>query len=76
MKVKDEVWDRIGKDLIGPLDETSRGNRYIMTCTDYFSKWPAATALKTKDADRVAAFLYQLMTRHGVANIVMSDQGR
>ena len=47
-----------------------------MTCTDYFSKWPEATALKTKDADGVAAFLYQLMTRHGVANIVMSDQGR
>ena len=69
--VKDEVWDRIGVDLIG-----TRGNRYIMTFTGCFSKWPEAPALKTKDADGVAAFLYQLMTRHDVANIVMSDQGR
>ena len=32
---------QIGIDLVGPLPETARGNRYIITLVDYFSKWPA-----------------------------------
>ena len=76
IKVKEEVWSRIGIDLMGPLNETPRGNKYIITCTDYFSKWPEADALKTKSADEVSCFLYKLLTRYGVAEIVMSDQGR
>ena len=49
IKVKEEVWSRIGIDLIGPLNETPRGNKYIITCTDYFSKWPEADAFKNKE---------------------------
>ena len=30
IKVKIQVWYRIGVDLIGPLNETPRGNRYII----------------------------------------------
>jgi hypothetical protein len=51
IEVKDIVWHRIGIDLVGPLPETSRGNKYLITCTDYFSKWPEAAPLKTKSAD-------------------------
>ena len=39
------MWDTIGIDLIGPLPETSRGSKYIMTVSCLFSKWPEATAL-------------------------------
>ena len=35
--VQGEVWHQIGMDFIGPLKETPRGNKYIMTVTDYFS---------------------------------------
>ena len=75
-QVKVKVWNRIGVDVIGPLNETPIGNRYIITCSDYFSKWPEAEALKTKDAEGVASFLYRLMARHCVTNIVMSDHER
>jgi hypothetical protein len=51
IEVKNIVWHRIGIDLVGPLPETARGNKYMITCTDYFSKWPEAAALKTKSAD-------------------------
>ena len=71
--VKLEVWNRIGIDLIGPLTETPRGHRYIISCSDYFSKWPEADALKSNDADGVAMFLYKLITRHGVAEIVAAN---
>ena len=51
IKVKDTVWHRIGIDLVGPLPETSRGNKYLITCTCYFSKWPEAAPLKSKSAE-------------------------
>ena len=65
-------WHRIGIDLIGPLPLTTSGNSYIVTCSDYFTKWPEAAAM----AATVAKFLYQLITRHGNPTIIQSDQGR
>ena len=47
-------------DLIGPLPETSLGNKYIITLTDYFSKWAEATALPDKTAVSVAKFMYSV----------------
>ncbi len=69
-------WYRIGIDLVGPLPLTSSGNVYIITCSDYFTKWPEAAALKEKSASAVARFLYQIITRHGSPRIIQSDQGR
>lgn len=34
--------DRVSIDLVGPLPETERGNRYILLLTDHFSKWAEA----------------------------------
>ena len=61
-------WHRIGIDLIGPLPLTTSGNSYIVTCSDYFTKWPEAAAIPDKSAATVAKFLYQLITRHGQPN--------
>ena len=44
--LKDQVWHTIGVDLIGPLPVTARGNKYIMTVSCLFSKWPEAIALQ------------------------------
>jgi hypothetical protein len=32
-------WDRLATDILGPLPVTPRGNIYILTVTDYFTKW-------------------------------------
>ena len=47
-------------DLIGPLSVTPRGNKHIITLTDYFSKWAEATALPNKLAEGVATFMYSV----------------
>ena len=54
---------QVGIDLVGPLPITSRGNKYIVTLVDYFSKWPEAEALSDKSAEGVALFLYKMMCR-------------
>ena len=45
-------------DLIGPLPKTPRGNQYIITLTDYFTKWAEAAPLPDKTAHGVARFIY------------------
>lgn len=50
--------------------------RYIITCTDYYSKWVEAGPLPTKESKGVANFLYSLFCRHGVPKKIQSDQGR
>ena len=58
--VKDEAWWQVGMDLVGPLPETPRGHKYIMTLTDYYTKWAEAAALKDKSASSVADVLYSV----------------
>ena len=74
--VKEEVWHTIGVDLIGPLPETTRGNKYIITVSCLFSKWPEAAALPDKTATGVAEFLFQCFTHHGCCKVKITDQGR
>ena len=70
------VSEQIGIDLVGPLPETDCGNKYIITATDYFSKWQEAAPLSDKTAVGVADFLFSIFCRHGWPEIVLSDQGR
>jgi hypothetical protein len=62
--------------ILGPLPPTPRGNKYIITATDYFTKWPEAGALKDKTALGVASFLFSIFGRHGWPERIISDQGR
>ncbi|KAL5517002.1 hypothetical protein EMCRGX_G002466, partial [Ephydatia muelleri] len=62
--------------LIGPLPKTERGNCYIITLIDYFSKWPEAEPIADKTARTVAGFLYKIICRHGCTRVTISDQGR
>ncbi len=55
---------QVGMDLIGPMPKTPRGNQYIVTLTDYFSKWAEAAALPDKTAHGIATFIYSVSFYH------------
>eukprot|EP00731_Ephydatia_muelleri_P007412 Em0003g1660a len=74
--VRAQVWYQVGIDIVGPLTLTRNKNRYLITCTDYFSKWPEAQALPSKCAEGVAKFVLSLITRFGCFKVCISDQGR
>ena len=61
--MKSEVWNQLGMDLIGPLKETRRGNKYIITVADYYSKWVEGGPLQNKTTSSVAEFLYSVSPR-------------
>ena len=56
-------WNHIGIDFVGPISPISRaGNRYILTISDYFTKWASAFALPSKEAHGVANVLFKVCT--------------
>ena len=44
--------DRVAVDLMGPLPETSRGNRCILVKADYFTRWVEAFPLSALRGDQ------------------------
>jgi hypothetical protein len=53
----------VGMDIIGKLPETLRGYRYVLTVTDYFTKYVEFFPLKDKKAEGVCqairSFIYR-----------------
>ena len=56
-------WHMVGMDLIGPNKTTSQGNKYILTITDYFTKFVDFHAIPDKSAKAVARGLKTFFLR-------------
>lgn len=68
--------ERIAIDLMGPMNETERYNRYILVVQDYFTKWVEAYPLPDEQAVTVAEVLVaQWVCRFGAPQVLHSDQG-
>ena len=64
------VWD-----LVGPLNRTVRGYRYILTVMCLRTRYPYAVALKKIDAVAVAEGLMEAIQHTGIPNELLSVQG-
>ena len=62
-------------DIIGPLEKSRRGNRYILVVCDYATRYPEAFPLRSIDAGTIAEKLVELISRVGVPDEVLTDQG-
>ncbi|KAL5479133.1 hypothetical protein EMCRGX_G022617 [Ephydatia muelleri] len=68
---------RVAMDIMGPLPETSRGNKYILVIADYFTTWSEAYPIPNMEAITVAKCLVnEFICRFGVPEQLHSDQGR
>ncbi|GET57438.1 DDE-type integrase/transposase/recombinase [Rhizophagus irregularis DAOM 181602=DAOM 197198] len=71
-----EPFEMIGIDIVGPLKETEKGNKYIVVAMDYFTKWPEAAPLKEATAKEVVEFIWRdIICRHGCPKKIISDRG-
>ena len=67
---------KVGVDLIGPIVPTStRGYKYILVMVDYATRYPEAVPLRRIDAITVAEALWEMWTRTGIPETIISDQG-
>jgi hypothetical protein len=72
----DQIFQRFGLDYVGPMIETPSGNKYILTITEYYTRWPIAVATKTADAQTTADILYnQIFCVFGPPAEILSDRG-
>ena len=70
-----EPFHMIGIDVVGPLLETTNGNKYIVVAMDYFTKWPEARALKEANAREISKFIYEdIIYRHGYLQKILTNR--
>ena len=63
-------------DICGPYPETKRGNRYLLTFIDHFSRYPEAIPIPRQDAPTVArALVTEIFSRLGCPQSLSSDKG-
>ena len=69
--------ERVHIDIMGPLVETQKGNKYILVIVDQFTKWVEAFPLKNQLAETVAGVVVrEFVARFGCPLEIHTDQGR
>eukprot|EP00253_Pinus_taeda_P031301 PITA_31301 len=70
-----QPFNQWGLDIIGEIvPHSSKQHRYILTATDYFTKWVEAVPLKTANAENIIEFIDQfIITRFGLPSTSMFD---
>jgi hypothetical protein len=69
-------WYHLGIDFIGPYHlASSKGNKYVLTVCDYFTKFVWVRALPSKEAKTVVQSLKELFLLFGIPNVITTDQG-
>ena len=70
-------WERIGIDLTRRHPRSRRGNNYILTYVDHFTKFAEALPIPNKEAATVCTVLVeQVFPRFGTPIQILSDQGK
>jgi len=71
-----QLFELIGIDIL-QLPKTENGNKYVIVCTEYMSRWVIAQATSDTKAETVAKFLLErVVLQHGAPKAILSDQGK
>lgn len=71
----DGLWKKLGLDIVGPFDTATPACRYVITLTDYCSKWPELAFSPSATTDDVIQFLSSVFSRHGNPENIVTDNG-
>jgi hypothetical protein len=73
--VVEEPFEQWGLDIIGEINpHSSRQHRYILTSTDYFTRWTKVVPLTKVNEEAIINFLEQhIITRFGVPTTLVFD---
>ncbi|UYV66132.1 K02A2.6-like, partial [Cordylochernes scorpioides] len=70
-------FQKIGMDLLGRFPPTRDGNRWVIVCIDYLTKYAVTKAIPTGGAVEVAKFMVNdVVLKHGAPRELITDRGR
>ena len=69
-------WERVGVDITGPHPKSRNGYTYILTISDYFTKWADAFPIRNQEATTVANVLVdRVLSYMGMPLQILTDRG-
>ena len=68
-------FDRVGMDIIGPLEHSAQGYRFVLVLIDYATRYPEAIPLRNISARSVAQALFHIISWVGISKEILTDQG-
>jgi len=71
----DSPFQQWGPDIIGPINHaSSQQHKYIITTTDYFTRWSEVSPLKVVNTNKVVSFLNSnIITRFSIPECLVFD---
>lgn len=70
-----EELESISVDTVGPLEEDSRGAKYIVCICDDFSRYVELTATMTAEAEEASEAIYSYICTYGTPKQIRMDNG-
>ncbi|XP_078581557.1 uncharacterized protein LOC144864980 [Branchiostoma floridae x Branchiostoma japonicum] len=75
LPIMDIPFQRIAMDIVGPLERSKTGNKYVLVVCDYATRYPEAIPMRSVDAKHVAGELIKMFARVGIPEEILTDQG-
>ncbi|XP_069502965.1 uncharacterized protein [Ambystoma mexicanum] len=75
MPLVQEPFSRIGIDIVGPIEPTRRGHKYILVVVDYATRYPEAFPLKATNIQQICDVLIPFIGRVGIPREIVTDRG-
>jgi hypothetical protein len=70
-----EVFDLVQMDFTGPFRQSTNGNRYVISLTDYLSKYVISKAVSDDSATTAAEFFVDISLQFGPPHQLQTDRG-
>jgi len=68
-------FERLAMDIVGPVEKSRAGHRFMLVVSDYATKYPEVFPLRTIGAKQVATCLIELFSRVGFPREILTDCG-
>jgi len=76
VSVTSRPFQHIGVDVVGPFPTSQKGNVYILTVVDHFTRWAEAIPMPEQTSKCIAEnIIKHVICRHGLFDIMTSDNG-
>ncbi len=75
LPVMEEPFSRVLIDCVGPLPKTKKGNEYLLTIMDAFTRFPEAVPLRSIKTKVIVEALLHFFSRVGLPQEVQHDRG-